>query len=61
MYAYNSYIYETLGGRVRLKLFSLIGSHNPRSLEDTALESGMGKTFHASYTSAKKPYGYVLI
>lgn len=44
-----------------LKLFSLTGLHSPRSLENTALESDVGKTFHANYTSVRKPYGYVLI
>lgn len=43
-----------------LKLFSLIGLLNPRSLENKALESDMGKAFHANYTSAREPYGYVL-
>lgn len=44
-----------------LKLFSLIRSDNPRSLENKALESDMGKAFYASFTSAGEPDGYVLI
>lgn len=41
-----------------LKLCSLIGLHNPKGLENTALESDVGKAFHANYTSAREPYGY---
>lgn len=42
-----------------LQLFSLIGLHNPKSLEKTALESVMGKAFHTNHTSVREPYGYV--
>lgn len=44
-----------------LKLFSLTGLHSPRRLENIALESDLGKAFHANYTSVREPYGYVLI
>lgn len=53
--------YKLLLGEVMLKLFSLIRSDNPRSLENKALESNMGKAFHASFTSAREPDGYILI
>lgn len=46
---------------VMLQLFSLIGLHNPKSLEKTALESDVGKAFRTNHTSVREPYGYVYV